>query len=89
MILTCHVKPNSRNNEFIYDQTGHLKIKITAPPEAGKANDLLIKFLSSVFHVPQKKIEIISGHKSRKKNVKIDLPDEDVVKILNVHIKET
>ncbi|MGI8893629.1 MAG: DUF167 domain-containing protein [Bacteroidia bacterium] len=89
MILTLHVKPNSRTNELTYEVSGTIRIKITSAPEAGKANKHLVKFLSTIFETAQKNIEIISGSKSKLKNVKIDLPDEEVVKKLNMHRKET
>jgi uncharacterized protein len=89
MTLTVKVKPNSRTNELIYDLSGTIMVKLTAVPESGKANEQLVKFLSSIFQTPQKNIEIISGKKSKNKIVKIGLPDEEVMKMLKQHIKET
>lgn len=89
MIIDVHVKPNSRANELIYDLSGTLKAKITSAPEAGKANEHLIKLLSAFFQVPQKNIQIIKGHKSSRKSVKIGLGDEEVMKKLRELIKVT
>lgn len=89
MIIDVHVKPNSRSNELAYDGSGMLKARIASVPEAGKANEHLIRLLSAFFHIPQKNIQIIKGHKSRRKSVKIELGDEEVMKKLRELIKET
>lgn len=89
MIIDVHVKPNSRTNELLYDQSGTLKAKITSAPESGKANEHLVKFLSAFFQTPQKNIQIVKGHKSRRKAIKIGLSDEEVMKKLQELIKET
>ena len=89
MIINVNVKPNSRTNELIYESSGLIKVKFTSPAESGKANVHLIKFLSSFFQIPQNRIEIISGLKSRRKILKIELPDEEVVKRLKSALKET
>ena len=90
MIISVNAKPGSRTNEILYDDaTSTVKVKISSPPESGKANLHLVKFLSTFFGISQNQVEIISGHKSRKKLIKIDLADEDVVKKLRMTIKET
>jgi len=44
-----------------------LKVRITAIPEDGKANTMLMKYLAQTLHLPLKAITIISGGKIRKK----------------------
>ena len=89
MIIDVHVKPGSRSDELTLEATGTLKARITSAPQAGKANEHLVKLLASFFRIPQKNIEIIKGHKSRRKAVKINLGYEDVMKKLRELIKET
>jgi uncharacterized protein (TIGR00251 family) len=48
---------------------GTYKIDIAAPPEDGKANAELVRFLARKFRVPKANIEIVSGERSRKKVV--------------------
>jgi len=50
---------------------GSLKIKLTAPPVAGAANEALVKFLADQFDVSRSQVEIISGYSSREKIVRI------------------
>jgi hypothetical protein len=65
-------------------EDGSLKIRLTAPPVDGAANEALVKFLSDTFSVSKSQIEIVSGHTSREKRVKISgMGDEDVNRLLN------
>lgn len=50
---------------------GAIKIDVAAPPEDGKANAELIRFLAEYFDVPRSSVEILSGQTGRRKVVKI------------------
>ena len=50
-----------------------LKIRIKAPPEKGKANCELIKFLAKELKMPKSAVRIIKGEKSREKVVIVEL----------------
>ena len=82
--LTIRVTPRARRNEVVEvlsDLT--VKIRLTAPPVEGKANQALLKFLSEVLDTPKSKIEIVAGEKGRDKIVSIlDIDSEDVHKKL-------
>ena len=70
MTLRVKVIPRSPKTEIVGEMAdGTLKIKIAAPPEKGKANEELIRFLTAHFHV--KHAEIISGHTAALKMVRL------------------
>jgi uncharacterized protein (TIGR00251 family) len=48
-----------------------LKVKITSPPEKGKANDEIIKVLADTFKVPSSCIQITKGATSPRKKFHI------------------
>lgn len=48
-----------------------VKIAIAAPAVDGKANDALLRLLASLLHIPRASIEIVSGHTSRSKVVRV------------------
>ena len=50
---------------------GTLKVRVAAPPERGKANVELARFLSAEFAVPTSAIEIIAGATSHNKQVRV------------------
>ncbi|MEK7449796.1 MAG: DUF167 domain-containing protein, partial [Planctomycetota bacterium] len=64
------VIPHAKKNQ-VKEESGHLKVYVTAPAQDGKANQALIQVLSEHFKTPKRQIEIIRGEKSRKKIVEI------------------
>ncbi len=75
MHLAVHVIPRSSKNKIIPTEPGTdiLKVKLTAPPVDGKANEALLKLLSQHFRVAKNKLRIIQGEKGRKKIVEINI----------------
>lgn len=69
-LLKIIVKPNSPKNEItsIDEDRNALRVSIKAPPDKGKANKEVMKFFSKLL---KKKVEIVSGLKSREKLIKI------------------
>ena len=63
------VVPRASKNEISGRQGEAVKIRLTAPPVEGAANEALIGFLSEVLGVRKSQIEILSGHASRDKLV--------------------
>jgi uncharacterized protein (TIGR00251 family) len=82
MLLSIHVKPNSKTDEVRYDGYGNLKVKIRAQRIDGKANQYLIEYLSSIFGVPKSHINLIKGSKNQHKKVEISGNEEELLTIL-------
>lgn len=72
VIFHIHVVPRSSKSEIAGIQDDALKLKITALPVEGQANDACIRFLSDILSVRKNQITIVSGHKSRKKTIAIE-----------------
>lgn len=72
MKIHLRVLPRSSKNEVVgLMADGTLKVKLTAPPVDGKANDALIKLLADYFDKPKNKIKIASGTTSKNKTIEI------------------
>ena len=71
LILNCHLQPKARADEIVGLHGEALKIRITAPPVDGKANQHLIQFLAKLCQVRQQDVELISGETSRTKRIAI------------------
>jgi len=72
MHIRVKVIPRSAKTEIAGTMAdGTLKIKVAAPPEKGKANQELLRFLAA--HYRSDKVEIISGHTAALKIIR--LPD--------------
>jgi uncharacterized protein (TIGR00251 family) len=48
-----------------------LKIRLTAAPVDGKANEACRAFLAKILSVPRAQVEIFAGHTSRNKVIKV------------------
>jgi uncharacterized protein len=70
--LRIKVIPKSPKTEIAGELTdGTLKIRVAATPERGKANAELCSFLARELGIPAAKIEVISGHTSPLKLVRV------------------
>ena len=69
--MKIYLQPKSSRNEVVGPCRDGIKIKVTAPPVEGKANEALIRFLAKELGIASSSIEIIKGHHSREKTVKI------------------
>lgn len=78
--LVVRVTPRAKHNEISgIMEDGTLKVKIVAPPVDGKANQMLVAFLSEILDIPPSKIEIVVGASGRNKLVSIlDMDAESV-----------
>lgn len=72
MILKVRVIPNAKKNQIVGKYLDMLKIKVTAPPEDGRANRSLIELIANELNKPKNKIQIIKGHTSREKVIQIE-----------------
>jgi uncharacterized protein (TIGR00251 family) len=66
------VQPRASRNEIAGKYGNALKVRLTAPPVDGAANDALISFLAESLEVPRRSVRIVSGHASRAKVVEVD-----------------
>lgn len=87
--INLHVKANADKNEIVEIKPEYVKIKIAAPPEKGKANAELIRYLSNVIGIDKAEIGIISGLSSKIKMVKINaLIKEQIIERLKNEIRK-
>lgn len=82
-VLKVKLIPRSSRNEIVgYMDDGTLKIKLTAPPVEGQANQAILKFLAGILNTPAGAIEIISGKTSHNKLIAIAGLKQDKVNTL-------
>ncbi|HLS69567.1 MAG TPA: DUF167 family protein [Kiloniellales bacterium] len=72
--LNVRLQPGARQAgveglERLADGTQVLKVKVTAPPEDGKANAALVALLAKSWKLPKRDLELIAGHKARNKTL--------------------
>lgn len=71
LTITVRVQPNACRNEVVGVVDGSLKLKIAAPPVAGKANEELRAYVCALFGVRRSAVRVQVGASSRNKVVAI------------------
>lgn len=80
VVLQIKVVPNSSKTAIIGQLDEMLKVKVAAPPEKGKANQCLTKFLSEEFNVKKNAVSIVGGLTNPVKHVQIiGVSTEDIL----------
>ncbi|MFP6899725.1 MAG: DUF167 domain-containing protein [Opitutales bacterium] len=78
-VLKVKVSPGASRNEIKGWSQDHLRIRVKAPPEKGKANKELRRFLAKVLGIAIGQVAIRSGETSRNKTVLICGVSQDEV----------
>lgn len=71
MRIYAKVIPRSSRNEVMEIAKNEYKIKVTAPPVDGEANQAVIKILAKHFGVSKNSIEIVGGKSAKVKIIDI------------------
>jgi uncharacterized protein (TIGR00251 family) len=83
LILAIHVQPKASRDTLDGTYGERLKVRISAPPVDGKANEHLLRFLASLFDVPRRQVRLLSGESGRAKRVRIRQPGKLPAEIEN------
>ena len=70
--LRLRVSPGSRRSELVGRHGEGWKVRVTAPPEGGRANDAVLDLLAARLDLPRRALSIVSGHSGREKVVQMD-----------------
>jgi len=71
--LTFHVRvvPRASRSEIAGEHDGALRVRVTAPPVDGAANDEVIRLLARALGVTRSAVEIVSGQTSKTKRIRV------------------
>ena len=65
------VSPGAARSELVGRHGDGWKARVAAPPERGRANDALIELLASALAVRRDQVEVVAGHRGRRKLVEV------------------
>ena len=84
VLLSVKLQPRASASEICAPLGDELKIKVTAPPVDAAANEALVELLVDKLDCARSRVELIRGHKSRHKVVKLHdfVPEEALRKLL-------
>jgi uncharacterized protein (TIGR00251 family) len=70
--VAVHVTPKAGRNEIAGWRGNELSVRVTAPPENGKANAAACKVVADALEVPKSRVSVMRGHTSRHKQLEVD-----------------
>ena len=70
--LRIKVIPNAPKSMISGVENGELKIRLSAVPEKGKANEALCKYLAKVLGISGSRVKLLSGDTNRHKRVLVE-----------------
>lgn len=86
MLLKVKVVPGARRTEIVGHYGDGVKVRVTAPPEGGKANQALLDMLANALGVKAASLRIAHGQTSPQKVVEVDgLTPNDVWDRIRAH----
>jgi uncharacterized protein (TIGR00251 family) len=69
--LRLRVSPGSGRAAIVGRHGDAWKIRVTEPPEHGRANDAVVQLLAKTLALPRDAVAIVSGHSGRDKIVEL------------------
>lgn len=70
--LAVHVTPKSGRDEVAGWRGSELSVRVTAPPEGGKANSAVCKVIANVLGVPKTSVRVVRGDSARHKVLEVE-----------------
>jgi len=67
--FAVRVQPRASRNAIEGVRNGALRVRLTAPPVEGEANEALVRLLASRLNVPKSAVRILSGTRGRTKQI--------------------
>ena len=68
-LLAVRVVPRASREEILESSDGTVRVRVSAPALAGRANKALRKFLADQAEVSKSSVKIAAGEKSREKTI--------------------
>jgi uncharacterized protein (TIGR00251 family) len=70
--VRLRVSPGARHSELVGRHGDGWKVRVTAPPEDGRANDAVLDLLAERLDLPRRSLSIVSGQTAREKVVRME-----------------
>jgi hypothetical protein len=82
-VIPVKVVPRASRNEIVGWLAGALKVRVTAPPQDGRANRAVEELLAAALDLKKTAVTIVAGHGAAHKRVAIDgMTREEVMRRL-------
>jgi uncharacterized protein (TIGR00251 family) len=85
VVVTVHVQPGARRTEVVGRHGDALKVRVTAPPVGGRANQAVIALLAAALAIPPSSVQVAAGTSSRRKRLRITAPTNPTALLARLH----
>ena len=76
-----HLQPRASREGIVGETDGILKLRVTAPPVGGLANEACLRLLAKALDVPLSRLQIVSGQHAHLKTIRISAGSADRVRL--------
>ena len=76
--LRVRVQPKASSNGITGWQDGVLRVRLTAPPVDGAANQALVEFIAETLGLRRAEVTLVAGHRGRLKTLEVSLSEDDL-----------
>jgi hypothetical protein len=66
-----HVQPKASREGLVGEVDGILRLRVTAPPIEGRANEACLRLLAGALDLPISRLRIVSGQHARLKTIRV------------------
>lgn len=71
LLLSVKVTPKAARDEICGVRGGAVIVKVTAPPDKGKANEAVIALLAKAIGISKSSLELVAGDTARNKSLRV------------------
>ncbi len=79
-IVELYIAPRAKLSKVTGLHGGYPKLALAAPPIEGRANEELVRFLSSLLAIPKGSIELLRGATSKRKSLLIQGVPAEIIR---------
>ena len=69
--IRVRVQPKASGNQILGFREDVLRLRVTAPPEDGRANAAVVRLLAQTLGISHSRLEVVWGHSSRDKLIRV------------------
>jgi len=81
MRVQIHVRANASTSAVGGELDGALVVRVVEPAESGRATEAALRAVGSSIGVPRRCVTLVSGGKSRRKLIEIDVSSADTRRV--------
>ena len=75
-----HLQPKASREEIAGEVDGALKLRVSAPPVDGRANEACLRLLAKALDLPVSRFQIAAGQHARVKTIRITGASADLIR---------